>query len=310
MPSVTLLGPQRRRPIVKSVLDHHGIEGKLAVITGGWEEREDELDDLDDHVHRPTLNLRLHHRLQDVLSDDVPFAQAVVDRSDRLRMAQTFYRRRLRSALESVRALHHMAVPRMGLLLAERSDALRAVADLDDHYLTQIRGIHQAFVDLWDPTERPGVARVREQVTQELEGCEAILVAGGHVGALLDQLTLLALRPLLPHHPVIAWSGGAMVMTQQIVLFHDSPPQGQSDPEVYDDGLGLAPNVVALPHASARLNLDDERRVAIFSRRFSPAACVALEEGCGIHWDGARWTPLGGAQRLAEDGRVVDVVAP
>lgn len=296
--------------MVKSVLDDHGIQGQLAVITGGWEEREDELDLLVDHVHRPTVNLRLHHRLQGVLAADVPFSQAITDRNDRLRMAQVFYRRRLRSALESVRALHRMTVPRMSLLLAERSDALRAVADLDDHYLTQIRGIHEAFVDLWAPTHRPGVTKVRDEVAAELEDCEAILIAGGHVGALLDQLTLLALRPLMPRHPVIAWSAGAMVMTQQIVLFHDSPPQGQSDPELYDDGLGLAPNVVILPHARARLRLHDETRVSIFSRRFSPAACVTLEEGTGIHWDQENWTPIGPAQRLANDGLVVDVVAP
>ena len=70
MPSVTLLGPQRRNPMIKSILDQQGIDGRLAVITGGWEEREDELDDLDEHVGRPTLNLRLHHRLQKVLQGD------------------------------------------------------------------------------------------------------------------------------------------------------------------------------------------------------------------------------------------------
>ena len=101
-----------------------------------------------------------------------------------------------------------------------------------------------------------------------------------------------------------------MLITQQIVLFHDSPPQGRGDPEVYDDGLGLAPNVVALPHANYRLKLDDEQRVAIFSRRFSPSTCVILDEGCGFQWDGDRWTPLGSARSLTDEGQVLDVVAP
>jgi peptidase E len=107
---------------------------------------------------------------------------------------------------------------------------------------------------------------------------------------------------------VIAWSAGAMVMSPQIVLFHDSPPQGQSDPEVYDDGLALAPNVVVLPHGSARLNLDDRQRVEIFARRFSPSTCVILDEGCGLHWDGDEWTPLGDVRFLGEGGKVMQEV--
>ena len=107
-------------------------------------------------------------RLQEVLSADTPFSQALLDRNDRLRLAQTFYRRRLRSALESARALHRMSVPRMDLLVAERADALRAISDLDDHYLTQIRSIHDAFLDLWDPSLRPAIAEVRQDVAEEL----------------------------------------------------------------------------------------------------------------------------------------------
>lgn len=309
--TVTLLGPQRRKPMVKDVLDQQAIKGRLAVITGGWEEREGEVDDLDEHVGRPTINLRLHERLQQVLTQlDLPFAQAVRDRNDRLRLAQTFYRRRLGPALDSVRGLHDMKVARMDILVAERADALRAVGYLDRHYLDQIRAVHGAFNDLWNPMTRTAVAEVREQVASELSSCEAVLIAGGNVSALLDQLTLLDLRHLLAHIRVVAWSAGAMAVTEKIVLFHDSPPQGHSDPELYDDGLGLAPGVVALPHASARLRLDDEQRVAIFAGRFAPAKCVTLDEGCGIQWDGERWTPIGNpTRRLNFDGHVVEMSA-
>jgi hypothetical protein len=295
--------------MVKTVLDEAGIQGRLAVITGGWEEREDEVDDLDSHVGRTTLNLRLHGRLQELLAGDEPFSQALLDRNDRLRLAQTFYRRRLGSALASARALHRMSVARMDLLVAERADALRAISDLDDHYLTQIRGIHDAFLDLWDPSVRPGSIALREQIAAELADCEAVLIAGGHVGALLDQLFLLQLRPLLSGKPIVAWSAGAMAVTQQIVLFHDSPPQGQSDPELYDDGLGLAPGIVALPHATARLKLEDEQRVAIFAGRFAHATCVTLEEGCGVRWDGSSWAPIGEPEQLSFDGRVIPLEA-
>ncbi|MBL4848842.1 MAG: Type 1 glutamine amidotransferase-like domain-containing protein [Planctomycetes bacterium] len=307
--SVTILGPQRHDPIIRGVLEEHGIEGQLAVITGGWEEREDEVDDLEEHLGRPTLNLQLHERFQGVLSRETRFSQALLDRNDRLRIAQTLYRRRLRGALESVRNLYGLTIPRMDLLTAERVDALRAVSDLDHHYLTQIRGIHQAFQDLWDPTLNPSIGETRSQLKAELSDCAGVLIAGGNVGVLLDQLQLLRMRPLLANIPIVAWSAGAMVITDRIVLFHDSPPQGKGDPEIYDDGLRIAPRIVALPHAKHRLRLNDEHRVGILAGRFAPATCVALDEGCGVHWDGLEWTPIGGSRRLAPDGQVIEMVS-
>lgn len=310
MVSVTLLGPQRQRPFVKDVLDEQGIDGPVAVITGGWEEREHEQDDLQHHLQRPTVNLRLYRRLEEVLRRDKPLSQALTDRNDRLRVAQTLYRRRLHPTLQSVRTLHALEVPRPELLPAERAHALRAVAELDAHYLNQIRGIHGAFLDIWRPIDRKPVAEVRARLADEIGSCSAVLIAGGHVGVLLDQMTLFELGPLLERRPVVAWSAGAMLLTERIVLFHDCPPQGRGDPEVYDDGLGLAPQVVALPHATTRLRLDDKMRVEILAERFKPATCVTLDEGSGVHWDGQRWSARGPARKLTAHGKVVGMVAP
>ncbi|MCA8920533.1 MAG: Type 1 glutamine amidotransferase-like domain-containing protein [Planctomycetes bacterium] len=310
MPSVTLLGPQRLRPIVKPVLDEREIDGPLAVITGGWEEREDEVDDLRDHCQRETLNLGLHRRMEAVLNEDRALSQALTDRNDRLRVAQTFYQRRLAPLLDSVRRLHQLKVSRMELLPAERAHALLSVAELDAHYMTQIRGIHAAFQELWDPVARPAVVAAREELRELLAGSSALLIAGGHVGVLLDQLTLFELSSIVGDTPIVAWSAGAMVLCERIVLFHDSPPQGPGNAEVYDDGLGLAPQVVALPHARTRLKLSDKVRVQILAGRFAPASCVALDEGCGIHWDGQTWSSIGPARRLTTHGKLAGMVAP
>ena len=78
--------------------------------------------------------------------------------------------------------------------------------------------------------------------------------------------------------PVIAWSAGAMALTDRIVLFHDRAPQGPGHPEVYGSGLSVLRDVVLLPHARARLLLDDAPRMAVFARRFAPARCVLLEQ--------------------------------
>jgi hypothetical protein len=108
--------------------------------------------------------------------------------------------------------------------------------------------------------------------------------------------------------PVIAWSAGAMALSERIVLFHDRSAHGPGHPEVYARGLSLVHGIVPLPHARGRLLLDDRPRMAVFARRFAPARCVLLEEGTRIDADGeGGWPP--GARVLAEDGHVTALEA-
>ena len=81
-----------------------------------------------------------------------------------------------------------------------------------------------------------------------------------------------------PDLPIIAWSGGAMAFADQIVFFHDSPPQGPGDAEVLRAGMGLFHDVLPLPDANTRLNLDDRARVELFARRFDRCHCVIFDE--------------------------------
>jgi len=129
-----------------------------------------------------------------------------------------------------------------------------------------------------------------------------LVVAGGHVGVLAEVLHLFNLAAVA-RSPVIAWSAGAMALTDRIVLFHDRAPQGPGHPEVYGSGLSLLRDAVLLPHARARLLLDDTPRMEVFARRFDPARCVLLEAGTRIDVsaDGA-WPP--GVRVLGEDGHV------
>jgi len=92
-----------------------------------------------------------------------------------------------------------------------------------------------------------------------------------------------------------------MALTERVVLFHDSPPQGAGDAELLDFGLGIAPGVVVLPHARKRLRLDDPVRVSLLARRFRPAACVPLDGGDDIERIDGSWR-LGRARTLAADG--------
>jgi hypothetical protein len=77
----------------------------------------------------------------------------------------------------------------------------------------------------------------------------------------------------------VAWSAGAMVLTERVVLFHDDPPHGEPAAELLDAGLGLVRDIVALPDARRRLAMSDPDRLAALSRRFAPATCVTLDPG-------------------------------
>jgi len=105
---------------------------------------------------------------------------------------------------------------------------------------------------------------------------------------------------------VVAWSAGAMAVADTVVLFHDDPPHGPGHPETFELGLGLAPGVVALPHARHRLRLDDPSRVALAAQRFAPDACVPMDEHARMDWNGGRWTPGAGMRRLDAAGSVPD----
>ena len=56
---------------------------------------------------------------------------------------------------------------------------------------------------------------------------------------------------------VVAWSAGAMALTERVMLFHDRAAHGPSHAEFADVGLGWVPGAVLLPHARRRLRVDD-----------------------------------------------------
>ena len=151
------------------------------------------------------------------------------------------------------------------------------------------------------------IAGHRADVAGLLAGAAAVVVAGGHVGVLADALHLFNIAASL-RSPVIAWSAGAMALTDRIVLFNDRAPQGPGHPEVYCSGLSVLRNVVALPHASARLRLRDAPRRAVFARRFTPARCVLLENRTRVDTGSDGNCPRG-TRVLAADGRVTTLEA-
>ena len=124
------------------------------------------------------------------------------------------------------------------------------------------------------------IAVHRAEVADLLGSAAALIVAGGDVGVLAEVLHLFNVAAAL-ESAVIAWSAGAMALADRIVLFGDRSAHGPGHPEVYGSGLSVVRDVVLLPHAKARLLLDDAPRMAVFAQRFAPARCVLLEAGTG-----------------------------
>ena len=104
--------------------------------------------------------------------------------------------------------------------------------------------------------------------------------------------------------PLIAWSAGAMLLADNIVVFHDFPPQGPGQVELLDSGLGLLRNWIVLPHARSRLQLDDRRHVANLAARFAPARCVTLNEGSELRLLDGAINYARNVRRLGRSGRL------
>ncbi|HEY8430224.1 MAG TPA: hypothetical protein VIL20_17705 [Sandaracinaceae bacterium] len=299
--AIVLLGAQRFDPTLGSVVDALGVDGRIAVVTAGWQERESEDGELSEHLGGRIINLHLHARAEDVFQHDRELAAAHRKRQEVLRHKQDFYRIRLEHELEANHVIRQRKVP-TEILEEEQAASIGAIRLLDEYHLGQCRRVHLEFEEAMRPFERPRIARHRRELAEILAGCAALAIAGGHVATLLNRLRLFGIAELLDDQPIFAWSAGAMALTERVVLFHDNPPQGPGAAEVLDRGLGLAPNVVVLPHPETRLRLDDPERVGVLARRFAPALCLALPARSHVTFENGAWRSPSCVTRLREDG--------
>ena len=81
MSSTHLLGPQRFLTTAGAVVRSLDIEGPVATITAGWEERESDDGELDTVLDGRSQNLRLFGRMMDVLEHDEAVAANITPAS-------------------------------------------------------------------------------------------------------------------------------------------------------------------------------------------------------------------------------------
>ncbi len=300
---IVLLGPQRLKPTLARALAAAGVKGRAATVTAGWQEREADDQELDAELGGGSVNLRLHQRAEAAFAADEELKEAHRLRQERLMQLQGFYQIRLDGLMEAARAIARRAAD-AATLTEEQQISLEAVRALDRQHLARVAEVYAEFDAAWKPAGRDAVASPRAEIASALADCAALVVAGGHVAVLLNRLKLFDIASLLGGRPVLAWSAGAMAVSDTVVLFHDSPPQGAGIPQVFDTGLGLVPGIVALPSPRQRLRLDDRERVALCARRFAPAACVAFDDGASVTWRDGRFAGAASTVRLDASGRV------
>lgn len=260
--TITVLGPQRR-PTIRP------IAGDAATVTAGWREREADDAELDGLLGGGTVNLHLHDRWLHVLESDPELATAELNHRAVLDELQELYAVQVGYAEQAAAAIRRSST-RPRTRTAVLADAEAALRLLDERHLDRVTEARADFDAAWRPAEREPVASHRAAVTETLSRVSTLVLTGGHVGVLLHVLRLFAVTPPAD---VLAWSAGAMALTDRVVLFTD----GQA--EAYAPGLGLIKDTVLLPHARHRLPVDDPARLGALARRFAPARCVVLDDG-------------------------------
>lgn len=284
MSTVTLLGPQTQDPNLRAALQTLELQGPFVSISAGWQEREGEIEELGAHVGGEVEDLRLYAATEEIFAADRDLRLAHRQRQARLQDMQELYALQLRHVKDAARELFAPQRENRAVLRAARRQAISAVRRLDRAHRAGIALVHAQFEQRVNPAARAVVHRTVQSLRQRIDVAQAILITGGHVAVLVNRLRLLGGAALLAGKPIVAWSAGAMALAESIVLFHDQPPQGSADPEVFDLGLGLFKAVLPLPHAQTRLRLHDSARVAVFARRFAPAACLTLDGGACLHF--------------------------
>ncbi len=297
-----LMGPQRPDRYLGSALESSSVpDGPMAVITAGWQEAEEDIDELRELVGRPLENLRLWSRTEDVFLDVPGLRELYRERQDRLIQLQRLYRLRLKHLAASTRQILR-AKGDASLVVPEQRHAIAQIRALDRHQLQRAEAIHREF----DPRIRElgGAALERQSkaVANTLERHASILIGGGNVIILQNRMRLFGLAQALRDHAIVAWSAGAMILADRVVLYHDNTPEGPRNAEVVGAGFGAMPGYVFFPNTMVRLRSGDASRVQLLARRFEPDVCVALNNRTVLEHDGQRVVRCVETRRLGPEG--------
>lgn len=277
---ITLLGPQRDPEPARAAVEELLPEGPVATVNAGWQERENDSELLNEVLGGRMHNLELWRRWQQVRADDPEYTEAERRLTEVLDEIQAVYALRLDHAMASLAVISRRSKEPEVRAAAHR-DGLRVVQELDDWLLRSVAETRADFYTAVGLGERESVGRHRLEVAALVRDSVGMVLTGGHVGVLLHVLHVFDVGRLLGP-PAIAWSAGAMALSDRVVLFNDNAPYGAGYAEVYAEGMGAFGGVLPFPHPRRRLRLDDEDRVRLLVDRFEPRQCLLLDRGVRV----------------------------
>lgn len=302
MPTRLLLGPQRPIRNIGEAIRSAGLpDGRMAVISAGWQEAEGDIDDVRELIQRPLIDLQLYKRAEALFPTDDKLRTAYRQRQDRLKELQGLYQIRLKQLILAARQILR-ASGDAEMITVELRHAVSQLRALDRHHLRRVQAINTEFEAEHPLQDTALLAEQFAQIDKILSDCETVVITGGNALVLLNRLRLFGTHLQLESKNIVAWSAGAMVLSDKIVLFHDRLPQGRRGAEVLGPGTGLLPGYVFMPDAQRRLRTKDEVRVGLMSRRFSPATCITLDSGAQLHFSGRKLKRSELAKRMTDDG--------
>jgi hypothetical protein len=278
---LVLLGQQREVPRLQAVLDRCNISGPVGLVSAGWEEDEEDDQWVRDAVDVPVVNSQLYGLADALFQRDPQVIELLRERQDRLRELREINELQTEHLCTVARELWRRLDTHAGALgpLQQTIEQLRSV---DDSYLDAITTVIVEYDHRIAPKERLSVLDYRHKVLERLHECQALLIAGGHVGVLLNRLNLCR---LLQHVqlPIIAWSGGAMALGERIYFYDHFLPHTKREVELSRRGMSLFSGAQVFPRASHRLHLDDPGELGLLARRMK-SPCLLLNEQSEIAW--------------------------
>lgn len=296
--SLTILGPERPDGVLPAVLARKGITGPVALVSAGWRYDEERDEPLRAAIPNEVVNLRLYQRFRRVEHEATELVAAYTAKQERLRQVKERYRLRFHDALSACVKLYAES---RDLSCPWTSQAVRHLQEADELFLAEAKRLHDEFAAAHRPLEHALVKSIRDEIVADLDRCAALCIAGGHVGVLRNRMFFFGIGTELVKRPLFAWSAGAMVLTDRVLLYHDHTAHGPGTSELLDHGFGILRHVVFLPHARERLDLTDHDHLAVLAARMAPRKLVGMQNGA-IFEDGHYTGAAGAAFIISADG--------
>ncbi len=283
-----ILGPQRPKLILGREMRKYELDrGKIVVISAGWQAAEGDIEGIRGEVEQPVDDLQLYQHCEAVFAKDPELHAAYRQRLETLTELQHHYRLRLKQHNIAVRqTLRATGSP--DVLVEERHHAMEQLRALDLHHRSQMNAAQARFDREFNVITSPALATHTKAVHEQLAEADTVIITGGNLLVLINRLRLLGLKSLLAGKNIVAWSAGAMMLGDVVVLFHDRMPQGLRDAEVIDEGLALLSNSYVMPDAKNRLRIGNKLRMSAMSRRFEPAVGYQLNSGSMALFEGGK----------------------